>query len=119
MTPPPQLNGNPGNSGTVAADAPPCGDRATEQSHPPGQFSRVLATRRKEERRRSTQDRLLDAVTRCTGSLRFVYIHAGLVGAWIVWNLGWIPGLPPFDSSFVVLAMTASQANPSRCSWLR
>ena len=81
-----------------------------------GQFSRVLArnidgllaTRREAERRRSTQARISDAITHFTGSLRFVYIHAVLFGAWIVWNLGWIPGLPPFDPSFVVLAMAAS-----------
>ena len=40
--------------------------------------------------------------------MRFVMIHALLFGAWIVWNLGWIPGLPPFDPTFVVLAMVAS-----------
>jgi uncharacterized membrane protein len=82
----------------------------------PEQFSRVLArnidgllaSRREEERRRSSQERISDAITHFTGSLRFVYIHAVLFGGWIVWNLGWIPGLPAFDPSFVVLAMTAS-----------
>jgi uncharacterized membrane protein len=80
------------------------------------QFSRVLARnidgllamRREEESRRSSQDRISDAITRFTGSLRFVYIHAVLFGAWIIWNLGWIPGLPVFDPSFVALAMIAS-----------
>ena len=37
-----------------------------------------------------------------------MYIHAALFGGWIVWNLGWIPGLPLFDPTFVVLAMVAS-----------
>jgi uncharacterized membrane protein len=81
-----------------------------------GQFSRVLArnidgliaARRADERRKSGQERISDAITRFTGSLRFVYIHALLFGAWIITNLGWIPGLPAFDPSFVVLAMTAS-----------
>jgi len=81
-----------------------------------GQFSRVLARnidglvalRHEEERKRTTQERLSDAITRFTGSLRFVYIHAFLFGSWIIWNLGWIPGLPLFDPSFVVLAMVAS-----------
>jgi len=79
-------------------------------------FSRVLdrnitalvESRRAEERRKDTQTRISDAITGFTGSLRFVYIHAAVFGGWIVWNLGWIPGLPPFDSSFVVLAMVAS-----------
>jgi uncharacterized membrane protein len=81
-----------------------------------GQFSRVLArnidgliaARRADERRKSGQERISDTITRFTGSLRFVYIHALLFGAWIISNLGWIPGLPAFDPSFVVLAMTAS-----------
>jgi uncharacterized membrane protein len=79
-------------------------------------FSRVLArnidglleTRRDAERRKGGQERVSDAVTRFTGSLRFVYIHGLLFGGWIIWNLGWIPGLSPFDRSFVVLAMLAS-----------
>jgi uncharacterized membrane protein len=79
-------------------------------------FSRVLArnidalvaSRRAEERRRGTQERIADAITQFTGSLRFVYIHATLFAVWIAWNLGWLLGLPPFDRSFVVLAMVAS-----------
>lgn len=80
------------------------------------QFSRVLARniqgllemRREEERQRSSQDRISDAITRFTGSLRFVYTDAVLFGGWIVWNLAWIPGLSVFDPSFVALAMIAS-----------
>ena len=79
-------------------------------------FSRVLARnidalvdrRRAAERRKSAEERVSDAITRFTGSMRFVYIHAALFGGWIVWNLGWIPGLRVFDPSFVVLAMVAS-----------
>jgi uncharacterized membrane protein len=40
--------------------------------------------------------------------MRFVYLHVALYGFWIVANLGWIPGLDPWDPSFVVLAMIAS-----------
>ena len=68
----------------------------------------LLAIRREEERRRTAQERISDAITRFTGSLRFVYIHAALFGGWIVWNLGWVPGARPFDPTFVVLAMLAS-----------
>jgi uncharacterized membrane protein len=38
----------------------------------------------------------------------FVYIHLALFGFWIIANLGWIPGVPQWDESFVVLAMWAS-----------
>jgi uncharacterized membrane protein len=68
----------------------------------------LLQHRRDQEVARSTQERIADAVTRFTGSMRFVYIHLIVFGLWIVINLGWVPGLPQFDRSFVVLAMVAS-----------
>ena len=68
----------------------------------------LLERRRESDRRRSAQDKIADAVTRFTGSLPFVYLHLLIFGGWIVINLGWIPGVPRFDPSFVVLAMVAS-----------
>jgi uncharacterized membrane protein len=68
----------------------------------------LVAARRADERRRHLQDRVSDAVTQFTGSMRFVVLHALLFGGWIIWNLAWITFLPPFDPSFVVLAMAAS-----------
>ena len=56
----------------------------------------------------SWEERLADAITRFTGSMKFVYLHIVLFGFWIVANLGWIPGVPKWDESFVVLAMIAS-----------
>lgn len=67
-----------------------------------------MRSRRAEERRKGRQARISDAITRFSGSLWFVYIHAALFGGWIIWNLGWIRGLAAFDPSFVVLAMAAS-----------
>jgi uncharacterized membrane protein len=67
----------------------------------------LLDRRQKEERTKATQERIADAITRFTGSMRFVYIHLVLYGAWIAINLGWTP-LPRFDPTFVVLAMIAS-----------
>jgi uncharacterized membrane protein len=64
--------------------------------------------RRQEDARARPQDRLAAAITRFTGSMRFVWLHAALFGTWIAVNLGWIPGLPRFDPSFVILAMVAS-----------
>jgi uncharacterized membrane protein len=40
--------------------------------------------------------------------MAFVYLHLTLFGFWIVANLGWIPALPRWDPSFVMLAMIAS-----------
>ena len=56
----------------------------------------------------SWQDRIADAVTGFTGSIPFVYLHIAVFGFWIVANLGWVPGIRPWDETFVVLAMIAS-----------
>ena len=70
---------------------------------------RALQLRRqREEREASLEERLADAITRFTGSMRFVYLHLAFFGFWIVANLGWLPGVPSWDPSFVVLAMWAS-----------
>jgi uncharacterized membrane protein len=69
----------------------------------------TLRRRREEEdARASTDERLASAITRFSGSMRFVYVHLVLYGFWIVANLGWLPGVRPWDSTFVVLAMIAS-----------
>lgn len=67
----------------------------------------LLDRRKLEEKRKTTEEKIADGVTRFTGSMLFVYIHLVLFGLWIFWNLGWL-GLKPFDPSFVVLAMFAS-----------
>ena len=64
--------------------------------------------RRREERAASRHDQVADAITRFTGSMLFVYIHIAVFGFWIVANLHWIPGVPAWDETFVVLAMAAS-----------
>jgi uncharacterized membrane protein len=64
--------------------------------------------RQREERAATRQERIADAITRFSGSMLFVYIHLAIVGFWIVANLGWVPSIPPWDESFVVLAMVAS-----------
>ena len=64
--------------------------------------------REREEGEATLQARIADAITRFTGSMLFVYIHLAIFGFWIVANLGWVPGVPTWDESFVVLAMWAS-----------
>jgi uncharacterized membrane protein len=71
----------------------------------------IAALRRRrdeEEARASADERIARAITRFSGSMRFVYVHAALYGAWIIANLGWIAGITPWDPTFVVLAMIAS-----------
>src|SRR3954451_4328424 len=70
---------------------------------------KALQERRAQEAASATrQERLADAITVFTGSMIFVDLHLVLYGAWIVVNLGVVPGVPKFDPSFVILAMEAS-----------
>jgi uncharacterized membrane protein len=68
----------------------------------------LLSRRKREEAERRLQDRLADGITRFTGSMPFVYLHLAVFGAWILVNLEWLPILPAFDPTFVILAMFAS-----------
>jgi uncharacterized membrane protein len=65
--------------------------------------------RRREEERAATsrEEKIADAISNFAGSMKFVYLHLAIYGAWIVVNLPWVP-LPKFDPSYVVLAMAAS-----------
>jgi uncharacterized membrane protein len=67
----------------------------------------LLARQRAQANRRGLQDRVADAISRFAGSMPFVYLHAGIFGAWCAINLGWTP-LRPFDPTFVILATLAS-----------
>src|SRR5438552_5933264 len=64
--------------------------------------------RDREEATATREERVADAITRFTGSMRFVYVHLVLFGAWIAINLGVVPEVPQFDPTFVILAMAAS-----------
>jgi uncharacterized membrane protein len=82
---------------------------------PPGMSSalerniQALELRRQREEVEATiEERIAEAITRFTGSMLFVYLHLAFFGIWIVANLGWVPGVPSWDPSFVVLAMMAS-----------
>ncbi len=64
--------------------------------------------RRREQASGSRQDRVAQAITRFAGSMPFVYLHVALVGGWVLVNTGLLPGLRPFDPTFVILATIAS-----------
>lgn len=68
----------------------------------------LQARREAEARERPVGDKIAAAITRFTGSMAFVYIHLGVYGAWILINLGLVPGVAPFDPTFVILASEAS-----------
>jgi uncharacterized membrane protein len=69
----------------------------------------LMEVRKQRDKEKSRQERVADAITSFTGSLRFVYIHAAFFGGWILVNTGVVPGITPFDPfPFVMLAMIAS-----------
>src|SRR3954463_8822765 len=74
----------------------------------PRNIAAMAAVRAEADAKRSAQERVADAITRFAGSMVFVYIHALVYGAWIVFNLGWVKAIKPFDPTFVALAMIAS-----------
>ncbi|MFC7538030.1 DUF1003 domain-containing protein [Sphingomonas sp. GCM10030256] len=64
--------------------------------------------RRRDQAEASAQDRLAELITRFAGSMLFVYLHLAMVAGWVAVNAGLVPGVRPFDSSFVILATVAS-----------
>lgn len=64
--------------------------------------------RRVEEEHASFEERLAQRITCFAGSMKFVALHVAAYGFWIVANLQWLPGIEPWDPSFVILAMIAS-----------
>jgi uncharacterized membrane protein len=97
--------------GDIGADRPP----TRPSPRPPGLGSVLERNLEALQRRRAREaeeagfeERVADTVTRFAGSMRFVYLHLAVFGAWIAANLGVVPGMPAFDPSFVILAMVAS-----------
>ena len=52
----------------------------------------LLEKRRAEERKASIEQKVADAITRFTGSMPFVYLHAVFFGLWILIILRWLVG---------------------------
>src|SRR5574338_651651 len=91
-------------------------EQPTRPPPPPDSLNSSLRRNIEALRRRRVEDEanagfeehVASAITRFSGSMRFVYLHALAYGFWIIANLGWIPGLSAWDPTFVVLAMIAS-----------
>jgi uncharacterized membrane protein len=92
------------NSSPTYAPPPPAGLSSVLERN----IQSLKDRRLREEADASAQERIADAITHFTGSMLFVYLHLAVFGFWIVANLGWVPGVPRWDESFVVLAMIAS-----------
>ncbi|ABC94029.1 hypothetical conserved protein (plasmid) [Rhizobium etli CFN 42] len=68
----------------------------------------IMQRRRQSQNAASAQERAAAAVSKFAGSMMFVYIHIVFYGVWIIANVGWIPQVPLWDPSLVILAMEAS-----------
>ena len=64
--------------------------------------------KRREHSAESNEDRLANLVTRFAGPMPFIYVHLALLVGWVAVNAGLVPGVRPFDPSFVILATVAS-----------
>lgn len=68
----------------------------------------ALLKRKKEEiRKRTVEEKIVDAVMAFISSMPSVYFHLLLFGGWIFWNTGLLK-LKPFDPSFIILATLAA-----------
>lgn len=70
----------------------------------------LISRRLQEDRDKDLEQRIVDAIKRFAGSMKFVYLQLVVFGLWIGVNLGWLSwlNLPRFDPTLVILAMTAS-----------
>lgn len=68
----------------------------------------IVEMRLAEERKKGPQELVADSLTRFSGSMIFVYVHAIWFGLWIVLNVGWFGGKPfdPFPFSLLTLIVS-------------
>jgi uncharacterized membrane protein len=68
----------------------------------------IVELRRMEDKQKTAQDRVADAITAFSGSMAFLYFHAVWFGIWIVVNIGKAPilGFDPYP--FGLLTMIVS-----------
>jgi uncharacterized membrane protein len=71
-------------------------------------ISALIERQARERKTLGLQERVAGAVTRFAGSMIFVYVHLAIFGLWIFINVGWLPIVPAWDPSLVILAMEAS-----------
>jgi uncharacterized membrane protein len=68
----------------------------------------IMERRSREMRMAPASERVAAAITGFLGSMWSVAAHAAVFGLWLVVNLGFVPGVEPWDPTFVVLGMIAS-----------
>ena len=68
----------------------------------------MVDVRGTEDRHKTAQDHLADALTRFSGNMWFVYVHVAWFAWWIADNNGWIPGrvFDPFPFGLLTLIVS-------------
>jgi len=61
-----------------------------------------------QEKARSRADRIAVSISRFIGSMKFVYLHVVVIIVWIMGDLGWLPGIPNYNTTFAVLGTVTS-----------
>jgi uncharacterized membrane protein len=91
---PSQEGANRGDSG---------GARVVDQN-----IDSIVEMRNAAQRKKSRQEKIADLLTRFSGSMVFVYVHATWFGFWIAFNIGWLGGKPfdPFPFSLLTLIVS-------------
>jgi uncharacterized membrane protein len=83
---------------SAAAVAPPVADN----------IATLMERRSREMATAPAYERISAVVAGFLCSMWSVAVHAVIFGLWILVNLGFVPGIEPFDPTLVVLAMIAS-----------
>jgi uncharacterized membrane protein len=68
----------------------------------------IVEMRQAEEQKKSLQEKAADMLTRFSGSMMFVYVHAAWFGIWIALNTGLLGSRPfdPFPFSLLTLVVS-------------
>jgi uncharacterized membrane protein len=61
-----------------------------------------------QERSHSHGERIALSISRFIGSMKFVYLHIVVIALWILGDLGLLPGIPNYDTTFAVLGTVTS-----------
>ena len=60
------------------------------------------------EKARSRADRIAVGISRFIGSMKFVYLHIVVLILWVLGDLGLLPGIPNYNTTFAVLGTVTS-----------
>lgn len=87
-----------------ALSRPPATPRAAQEN-----IEQIVRLEQEAAERRTTSEKVADAIANFVGSMPFVYVHIVWFLVWLPLNLGWIPLIKAFDPyPFALLCMIVS-----------